>query len=281
MTILSFIWYNYLYLMNLYDYDKYTKYLLDWLYHQPKNGHGLVKQWASAMGVHSTLLSQILNGKKDLSLEQADRLSEILNLSEQEAEYFLLLVLFEKAGTQNLKRKFKKRIQEAQAKSKNISSRLNVKNVLSEEAKAQFYSSWLYSGVRNLSALPSMPSADEIATKLELPRDLIQSVIEFLLEQGLCIQTEKGLTYGPSRTHVSADSPWVAQHHRNWRDRSNQKMLLKSSEDLFFTFPMSLSEKDAEKIRKLIPSWIESIHAIVGPSDSECVRCLTIDFFNY
>jgi hypothetical protein len=44
---------------------------------------------------------------------------------------------------------------------------------------------------------------------------------------------------------------------------------------------MSLSEKDAEKLRKLIPQWIEEIHKIVGPSDSECVRCLNIDFFNY
>jgi uncharacterized protein (TIGR02147 family) len=222
-----------------------------------------------------------LNGKKDLSLEQADRLSEILNLSEQESEYFLLLVLHERAGSQNLKRKFKKRIQDAQEKSKNISSRLKVQNVLSEETKAKFYSSWLYSGVRNLTALPEMISADAIATKLDLPRELVQSIIEFLLEQGLCIQTEKGLSFGPSRTHVAADSPWVSQHHRNWRDRSIQKMLLKRSEDLYFTFPMSLSEKDAEKIRKLIPTWIEAVHAIVGPSASECVRCLNIDFFEY
>jgi uncharacterized protein (TIGR02147 family) len=281
MTKMSFLLFKYVKYMNIYDYEKYRKYLQDWLFHQPKHGHGVVKSWAEAMGVHSTLLSQILNNKKDLSLEQADRLTEILNLTEQEAEYFLLLVLFERAGSQNLKRKFKKRIQDAQEKSKNISMRLNVKNVLSEEAKAKFYSSWIYSGIRNLSALPSMSSADEIANKLGLPRELIQSIIEFLLEQGLCVQTEKGLSYGPSRTHVASDSPWVAQHHRNWRDRSVQKMLLRRNEDLYFTFPMSISGKDADKVRKLIPTWIETIHGIVGPSPSESVRCLNIDFFEY
>ncbi len=267
--------------MNIYDYDKYVKFLQEWIYQQPKRGHGVVKSWAESMAVHSTLLSQILNGKKDLSLEQADRLSEILNLSEQESEYFLLLVLHERAGSQNLRRKFKRRILEAQERSKNISSRLNVKNILSEEAKGKFYSSWTYSAVRNLTALQTMKSADEIAAKLDLPRELVQAIVEFLLEQGLCLQAEKGLSFGPSRTHVAADSPWVSQHHRNWRDRSLQKMILKKTDDLYFTFPMSLSEKDAEKIRKLIPTWIDSIHAIVGPSESECVRCLNIDFFEY
>jgi len=267
--------------MNIYNYDKYRKFLQDWIYSQPKNGHGTLKSWAESMGVHSTLLSQILNGKKDFSLEQADKLTEILNLTEQESEYFLLMVLHEKSGSQNLKRRFKKRILESQEKSKNISQRLNVKNVLSEEAKAQFYSTWLYTGIRNMAVIPGFNSADSIATALGLPRELVQSIIEFLLEKGLCVQTEKGIQYGPSRTHVPADSPWVAQHHRNWRDRANQKMLLRNSNDLYFSFPMSLSKKDAEKIRKLIPGWIEEIHAIVNPSPSESARCLNIDFFEY
>lgn len=267
--------------MNIFDYDKYRKFLQDWLFHQPKHGHGILKSWAEKMGVHSTLLSQILNEKKDLSLEQADRITEILNLTEQESEYFLLLLLHERAGTQSLKRKFKKRILEAQEKSKNISQRLNVKNVLSEEAKAQFYSSWLYTGICNLTALPTMTTADEIANKLKMPRELVQPIVEFLLTHGLCVQTDQGLSYGQSRTHVGSDSPWVTQHHRNWRDRATQEMLLRREEDLYFSFPMSLSKKDAEKIRKLLPTWIEQIHQIVSPSPSECVRCLNIDFFEY
>jgi uncharacterized protein (TIGR02147 family) len=267
--------------MNIYDYQNYRTYLENWLYQQPKHGHGVLREWAEKLRVHPTLLSQIMKGKKELSLEQADSLTEILNLTEQEAEYFLLLLMYERAGTQSLKRKFKKRIAEQQERSKNIAKRLNVKNVLNEETKAQFYSSWVYSGVRNLTALSEMKSADSIASRLGLPREMVQEVVQFLLQNSLCVQTDKGLSFGPSRTHVESTSPWVNQHHRNWRDRSAQKMLLRNEQDLFFTFPMSLSEKDAEQIRRLLPSWIEQIHAIVNTSPSECVRCLNIDFFNY
>jgi uncharacterized protein (TIGR02147 family) len=267
--------------VNIYEFNNYQKYLESWLFSQPKHGRGILKSWAEALGVHSTLLSQVVNGKKDFSLEQGDRLAELLNLTEQESEYFMLLVLYSRAGTQSLKRKFRKKISEAQEKSKNVSARLKVQNTLDEEAKAVFYSSWIYSAIRNLSALTNMNSAEDISAVLSLPRELVQQKIEFLLEQQLCVNSEKGLTYGPSRTHVPADSPWVNQHHKNWRERGEQKMPLKNPDDLFFTFPMSLSEKDAEKLRKLIPQWIEEVHKIVGPSDSECVRCLNIDFFNY
>lgn len=268
-------------IMNIYEFDNYQKYLQNWLFLQPKHGHGILKAWSEKLEVHSTLLSQVVNGKKDFSLEQADKLTELLNLTEQETEYFLLLLMYARAGTQSLKRKFKKRIEHAQEKSKNISARLKVQNSLGEEAKAIFYSSWIYSAIRNLTALPNMNSAEEIAIELGLPRELVQLKIEFLLENQLCLMEEKGLTYGPSRTHVPVDSPWVNQHHKNWREQAEQKMPLKNENDLFFTFPMSLSEKDAEKIRKLIPQWIEEIHKIVGPSDSECVRCLNVDFFRY
>ncbi|MCC2680282.1 MAG: hypothetical protein K0R29_2858 [Pseudobdellovibrio sp.] len=267
--------------MNIYEFDSYQKYLQNWLFSQPKHGHGVLKSWAQKLDVHSTLLSQVVNGKKDFSLEQADKLTEILNLSEQEAEYFMLLLMHSRAGTQSLKKKIKRKISEAQDKSKNISQRLKVQNALDEESKAVFYSSWIYSAIRNLTALKEMKSAEDIANFLGLPRDLVQTKIEFLIEKQLCVMNENGLTYGPSRTHVPADSPWVSQHHKNWRERGEQKMPLRDQNNLYFTFPMSLSEADAEKIRKLIPSWIEEIHKIVGPSESECVRCLNIDFFKY
>lgn len=268
-------------IMNIFDYVKYVKFLQKWISLQPKNGHGVIRKWSEQLNVHSTLLSQILNGKKEISLEHADQLTEILSLTERESDYFMLLVLHSRAGTSNLRKKIEKKIFTAQEESKKVSERLQVKNVLSEEAKARFYSSWIYSGIRNLSALPHMNTSEKIAEELGLPRDLVQQKLQFLLETQLCTQSDKGLTYGPARTHVSADSFWVNQHHNNWRERSQQMMHLRRESDLFFSFPMSLSNRDAEMVRKLIPVWIEQIHNIVGPSESETVRCLNIDFFKY
>lgn len=53
------------------------------------------------------------------------------------------------------------------------------------------------------------------------------------------------------------------------------------SNDLFYSAPMSLSASTAEKIRSQIPQIIKQIASEVGDSNSEVIRCLNIDWFEY
>ncbi|MFH7483927.1 hypothetical protein, partial [Salmonella sp. 2019-SM259] len=53
---------------------------------------GARSQAAKAIGCHSTFLSHVLQGKADLSLEQAEKLNDFLGHSEQEAHFFFLLL---------------------------------------------------------------------------------------------------------------------------------------------------------------------------------------------
>ncbi len=267
--------------MNIYEYEDYRGYLSHWIESQPNGGRGTLKKWAAECSVHSTLISQIMKKKKDMSLELAEQISKSIGLSEAEFDYFSLLVLHARAGTTSLKNQLKRRIKAEQDRSENIGTRLKVAGGMDDEAKAQFYSSWLYSGARNLTAFKQFKSIDAIAERLSIPRKLAQEIVQFLVETGLCTLESGKLEAGTQRTHVDANSPHVSQHHQNWRLQGFQKMALKKPSNLFFTFPMSLSVKDAEKIRKLLPVFAESIHKIVGPSDSETVRCLNIDFFEY
>ena len=130
-------------LMNTYEYEDYRNYLNDWISSQPGNGRGMLKKWAHECSVHSTLLSQVMAKKKDMSLELAERIAQSIGLSDAEFDYFLLLVLYARAGTVSLKNQFKRRIQQEQERSENIGSRLRVSGSMSEETKSLFYSSWL------------------------------------------------------------------------------------------------------------------------------------------
>ena len=240
-----------------------------------------MSRWAESLSVHPTMMSQVLQGKKELSLEAADQLSGILNLTDSETDYFILLVQYERAGSDSLRKRLRRQIKAEQERSNHVGSRLKVSQVLDATAQSVFYSSWLYSGVRNIAALKEMNSAEEIAERLSLPREIIQLTMEFLLKHDLCTLDKGSLKVGPKRTHIDAGSPHVARHHQNWRNRAAEKTILRREKDLFFTFPMSLSEDDASEVRQLIPSWIEMIHSVVEPSASEAVRCLNIDFFEY
>lgn len=267
--------------MNIYEFDDYREFLSEWITQQPGGGRGILKKWAAECSVHSTLLSQILSAKKEMSLELAERLAQSLELSESELDYFLLLVMHARAGTSTLRAHMHKKILTAKKRSETISHRLNVETEIGDTAKSTFYSSWIYSGVRNLAATKAGKSIEALADRLSLPRGTVQETVQFLLENGLCKMDGSKLTVGPRRTHVGVNSPHIGQHHQNWRLQGMQKMFMRRDQDLFFTFPMSLSVEDAEKIRRTLPSFIESIHKIVSSSESETVRSLNIDFFEY
>jgi hypothetical protein len=55
----------------------------------------------------------------------------------------------------------------------------------------------------------------------------------------------------------------------------------KNDLDVFFTSSMFLSKEADEEVRKMIPHFIQSVMTITGPSDSEVVRCLTLDWFEF
>lgn len=265
---------------NIYEFSEYRDFLENWLKEQPRQGRGILSRWAESLHVHPTLLSQVMGGNKDLSLELAEELARLIHLSDEECEYFLLLVQKSRAGSVALRRRYERRQREIQTRARDMTQRLKTSE-FDAVAQAEFYSSWLYSGVRNLTALNEMKDVTALSSRLGLPREVLIPIVEFLLKHGLCEIDRQRLTYGPARTHLPATSPLVGQHHRNWRGRGEEQQRLKRESDLFFTFPMSLSEKDADLIRQKIPKWIEDVHKLVGPSPSETVRCLNIDYFEY
>lgn len=267
--------------MEIFEFAAYQDFLRAWLNSQPKKGRGLLRAWAEKYSVHPSLLSQILSGKRLLTAELADALSEEMLLSETESEFLQLLVRLEQAGTHRLKSKIQKKIEEARTKAKTISARVKPDAAISDEQKSEFYSSWIYSAVRNLTAIPKLQNSAAIAQRLNLPRSHVDRIVSFLIEAGLC-KTENGqLKVGSQKTYLSTDSHLVLQHHQNWRLQAISKMPLRQEDNLFLTIPMSLSASDAEKIKNRIPSWFEEIQKIVGPSNSETARCLNIDFFEF
>ena len=253
----------------------------DWIKIQPKAGRGQIKRISEHLGVSTTLVSQVLSDDKHFSLETAAEVTNYLCFNESESEYFLLLVDYERAGSFKLKKILEKKIEKEQREALQLVNRLGADRKLSTEDKMQFYSNWIYSGIRILSALPEAGSAKEISQKLNLPLHLTNEALDFLLQTGLCVKTNNRITFGPLRTHIGKDTPFVVKHHQNWRIKAFQSMELRRDADLHFTQPTAMSIEAAEKIRMMLPEMIENILNIAGPSESEVVRCFNLDWFDY
>lgn len=271
-------------MVSIYEHTNYREYLAAWIdetQKQKSQARGIKGRLATAAQVSPAMMSLILKGQKHMTMEQAAEVAEFLNLNEIETDYFFLLVELGKAGSFKLEQKLKRKLRELQANAKKISARVKKDRELTDEEKAIYYSNWIYTGVRNLSAIPEFGTIDKIAQRLHVPENQVLKTVEFLSEHGLIKKENGQLTFGPTHMHVGSDSPFVMRHHQNWRLRGFQFMEQHTESNLFYTCPMSLSHEAVEEVRKLLPKVIEQVLKIVGPSPSERAFCFNMDWYEY
>lgn len=267
-------------MVKIYHYDQYKEFVKAWIQQQPNKGHGEYRRLALALGISTTMISQIFNGEKDLSLELACETSEYLMLDDDESDFFLLLVEHSKAGSVKLRSRLGKQIKERQEKAKKLENRLRKDNFLDEQAKQIYYSNWVYPAIRILVDIPEINSAEALAERLQLPKNKIMKMISFLIENKLVIEDNKKLKMGTAHIYIPPSDPLITRHHQNWRHISYQKMNFQTDDTFFYSGQFALSENVAEQIRKSLPDFVESINKTVRPSPSETIRCLNIDFFD-
>src|SRR4051812_16967808 len=93
-----------------FDFDQYKSFISAWIAAQPNNGHGSKASIAREAQCQTAYISQVVLGNANLSLEQAERLSGLFQLTDDETEYFLLLLQKDRAGTERLRRHFSKQL---------------------------------------------------------------------------------------------------------------------------------------------------------------------------
>jgi len=266
-------------MISIFEYDNYRKFLAKRLSEMPNKGYGQMSLLARHLGVHTTLVSQILKEHKELTTDQAASAAEFFGLSDLEAEYFVLLTQLSRAGNAAAKKIYQKQLQRLKEQSQNLSKRLKSEGKLSDEQRAVFYSDWAYSAIRQSVSIPGIHSVDTVSEYLGLARKKVQSYLEFLIKTGLCKSSQGTIKPGPASTHVESTSPWVRVHHTNWRQRAIQSLDRDRPGNLNYTCPLTLSKKDADIVKERIIQLIEEVNSVVDPSPSETLYCLNIDWF--
>ena len=230
--------------------------------------------------IHKTTLSQILNGTKDPSLEQAHRITQYMGLNVRDTEYFILMTELARAGSVELRGVFLKQLQDRQAQHQQLSHRVTSSRALSTEERSIYYSNWMYSAVRNVTGVKEFRTPQGISKRLRMEPQVLMPILEFLVRTGLCVEQKGEIIPGPQMTHLDASSPFVSRHHGNWRIKAMERHpALRQEDEVAYTAPMTLSASDVSKVRALISDLVEKTDKIVGPSESEKLFCMCIDWF--
>ena len=262
---------------NIFEFTDYRSYLQHWL--GASGERGQLARLSEVSGVHKTTLSQVLKGDKDFSLEQAEKVGDFLGHNPSELEYFILLVNYARAGTKTLQQLFLKQIKKVQDDRKSLTNRVTKSRELSVEERSIYYSNWMYSAVRNTSAIPGLHSRMAIADRLRIELKVCNQIVDFLLSTGLCVESNGEIKPGPAMTHLGASSPLVSRHHGNWRVKAMDRHPSIQPHELAYTAPMTLSAEDVGKIRDLLSDLVEKTDQIVTDSPSEKLYCMNLDWF--
>jgi uncharacterized protein (TIGR02147 family) len=265
--------------LDLFQYTDYREYIKAWIRLRPKNGHGQLRKLALHLRMASVTITQILRNDRELPIEMAPSTADFLLLTGLAKKYFIKLVMFSRAGNQDLQDFIFDEIKQLQKDSESLKNRVPSDVKLSEADLAIFHSSWVYSAVRLSTSIENLSTCESISNYLQIPMEKTQSTLDFLVSRGLCRLEKNKYSMGPSRTHLPESSPFIIPRQSTWRSKAGEKMTSQKKTDLYYTAPMSLSKEDMHRVRREILLFIDRINSIVGPSKSEEVSCLNIDWF--
>lgn len=264
--------------IDIYQFQDYRSFIKTWVKVQ-KNSWGLWARLSKAANCQPAYFTQAMKGSVQLTQEHILNLSEYLKLNQQETEYFLLLLEYQRAGTKNLSSFYLKKISYLQKEKQDLSNRLNRKNVEIQLDANLYYSAWYWSAIHIMTTIPEFQTTNAIAERLCIPVETTMRCLQSLKEQGLIVQESNRWKWVSGDIHIPKKSPLIGMHHKNWRDKAVQDSLEPNTDGIHFTTVSSISKKDFELIKKRIFDLIDEAAKITGPSQEEELICFTCDIF--
>lgn len=241
---------------------------------------GMLSALARELRCQPSYLSQVIAGKVHLSLEHSIGVCEHFSFSKEEQRYFLLLVQKGRAGNTSLEKYFESELQEIREKKVLIQNRIHVQDELKAEDQVQYYSSWLYTAVHILSALPGYNRREELQELLHLNREEFEEIVSFLVSKGLIEETANSFKIGSKRIHLPSGSNQIPRHHSNWRLRAMESCNRRRESDLHYSGLIGISKKDGPKVKELLLKFISELEKLINESAAEEPFVVAMDFFD-
>jgi uncharacterized protein (TIGR02147 family) len=265
--------------MNLFEQDDYKEALKTIMDARKATQKGQSRKLAEYLGVHPTMVSQVMTGNKDFTEEQIILVCEFFYLPKLDSQYLLVLLQQERAGSKKLKNYFQELKEQVRKQALQVSHRVDKNRQLSEGEKSVFYSSWLYASIHLLTTLDKTVYFDDICKKLNLHPSKGREVLDFLIQIQMVVEKDGVFSSGPVATHLESNSPYLIKHHTNWRLKAIQTSESLTEEELMYTANVSLSKKDFALLREEFMQMIQRFVSVVKPSPAEDIAQLNLDFF--
>lgn len=264
----------------IYEYRSYKAYISDRCAHN-KLSESLTKL-CLACHMQLSYLSKCLRSKTQITRDQAFLMTEFWGLSEKEAQYFLLLVDYDRSANSKYRSHLQKQIDVYQREASDLKGRVQIQTVTPTAAfDVTYNSSWIWPYIHFLTSIPECQTLKKICEKAEISADLCQFYLQELQKQNLIQKKGEHWIYETGAHHLDKTSPLILSYHHSVRQRTSTEMVRKNhlqTDNLHVSNIQTLSQHDAMKIRKLLLEFIEKSAKIAGPSTPEKTLFFACDF---
>jgi uncharacterized protein (TIGR02147 family) len=264
--------------INIYQFQCPIDFLVQYI--EKSFGRGFRSKLATHLGCQTSFISQVLGKRVHLSLEQAVLISEFIKLPQEESHFFLLLVQRDKAGSTKLKNFFNDQIEGLLKKRRLVTHRIGSPEEISDLDQKTYYQYWWHVAIHILCGLDSINTREDIARYFNLPLEIVDHTLTFLISKGFVNEVNGGLEVGKTRIHLGSESPNVTRHHINWRNRVIPNLEKFKSTDLHYSAVIGIAQKDFALINEKILKMLEDVEKVIQNSDAiEAPYSLLIDSF--
>jgi uncharacterized protein (TIGR02147 family) len=264
----------------LLQYNDFRRYLTDWINDRKSQGLPGSNRWfALKMEINSTSwLTSVLKGKKGLSKESANRLSQVLKHSPVEARYFELLVQFNLAHT----------VKERTLLYAELLALQKVSDVRKVEASQyDYYTEWHHTAVRSIIGMYAFTDCDDdheaIASMVIPPITAAQvrKSIKLLIRVGMVAVDNKGfltVTYPAIASGESVTSLAMENFQQETMRLAQESMDRIAPKDRYIgTATVGISDNAIDQIRRVLIETSNKI-AEIANADNGSDRVYQVNF---
>ncbi len=243
--------------VDVFRYRDYREFLAAFYAHKKRNGFSY-RGFARAAGLGApNYLKLVIDGKRNLSVEMAERFAKACRLNREATEYFKLLVAFNQAKTDEEKNELHERLMGfARFRS---SQRLDL-------AQKEYHSSWYIPAIRELVACPGfVEDTGWIAATLtpNITERQAAQALEVLQKLGLLERDETGRLIQVTRavtTGQQASGLYIRNYHTEMIERAVHAMRDIAAEERFISaLTLGASPATLEKVRRLVTQFRQEL----------------------
>lgn len=243
--------------MDIFERDRYVD-ILKLMAEKNSGVRGYNSRLSEAASCHSSHLSHVLCERAHLTPDQALAIADFWELPELQSDYFLCLVEWERAGTERLRIKVKRRMDEIRRDAERFHGRSAARDdkeriELSLVDATTYCSHWYYCIVHCLLEIPRFRTVQSLSSHLNLPLHVTESTLKSLERMELAHFDEESLEWRSSRSvkhTVSGDLRTLMNSSQ--RLFSSYRRELNNKDDLVITMIGALQDSETARAREIL-----------------------------